>query len=463
MFCRYCGAPLTDQNESCSKCGHSSRDLHGSAVDAARSTDRRVRFGIFAVIGIGLLLLLVVIASISGSKESQPAPIVQGSDYNDAPKSAAETEPPQATTTVATAPDPVSSAAAAHQQRLAALRQKQEAAALAIEIEREAINETIKRDGIEGVPEDEHQQVQRLIQQKESIDAAIKEEEAEGGAEPPAPTVVQTLAHHQMGETFTVGYWTYRCSAARWSELLGTGSSKMGRPDAAFAVIRLMMRNDDDSTSIVPPLRLVDSTGREYEASPKAVLQKDALDLTAQLGSKASADGSVIFDVPQGGTYLLKVSGGMMSNKDALIDLTLLATAHQQDAGKQEAPVAPRVDTFTGGTVWTSLATGNDWNIRQDGDYLYIDNVTPDIKDAGGFVREELKKGSDGKWRGKGHSLLPYQCGNVTNWCNDERDVEIDFLSDKRIEGFARGWEKFDCAKCKADGVKVITFTWIPK
>jgi hypothetical protein len=51
MFCRYCAAPLTDQNESCSKCGHSSRDLHGSAVDAARSTDRRVRFGIFAVIG----------------------------------------------------------------------------------------------------------------------------------------------------------------------------------------------------------------------------------------------------------------------------------------------------------------------------------------------------------------------------------------------------------------------------
>jgi len=58
---------------------------------------------------------------------------------------------------------------------------------------------------------------------------------------------------------------------------------------------------------------------------------------------------------------------------------------------------------------------------------------------------------------------VPYQCGNVTNWCNDERDVEIDFLSDRRIEGFARGWEKFDCAKCKADGVKVITFTWIPK
>jgi len=463
MFCKYCGSPLANGNEFCPKC-HSNIQLgEKAALESARRTDRRVRLGIFAVFGTGLLSLLVVIALISGSRESQPAPIVQGPDYNETPKSAAGTQPPQATTPVPTAADPVSSAAAAHQQRLAALRQKQEAAALAIEIERETINETIKRDGIEGVPEDEHQRVQRLIQQEESIDAAIKEEEAEGGVEPPAPTVVQTLAHHRMGETFSLGYWTYQCSGARWSELLGTGSSKMGRPDVAFAVIHLMMRNDDDTASIVPPLRLVDSTGREYETSPKAVLQKDALDLTAQLDSKASAEGSVIFDVPQGGTYFLKVSGGLMSNKDALIDLTLLASAHRQDAGEQEAPLAPKVDTFTGGSVWTSLATGNDWNIRQDGDYLYIDNVTPDIKKAGGFVREELKKGSDGKWRGKGHSLLPYQCGNVTNWCNDERDVEIDFLSDKRIEGIARSWETFDCAKCKGDGVKVMTFTWVPK
>ena len=127
--------------------------------------------------------------------------------------------------------------------------------------------------------------------------------------------------------------------------------------------------------------------------------------------------------------------------------------------------VVSRSDGLTGGTVWTSLTSGRDYTIRQDGDYLYMDwvSIPTQIKEAAGFTRSELKKGSDGKWRGKGHSLLPYQCGNVTNWCNDERDVEIDFLSDKRIEGFARGWEKFDCAKCKADGVKVITFTWIPK
>jgi hypothetical protein len=102
----------------------------------------------------------------------------------------------------------------------------------------------------------------------------------------------------------------------------------MGRPGAAFVVIHLMMRNEDDSASIIPPFRLVDSRGREYEPSPKAVLHKDALDLTTQVDAKASSVGSVIFDVPQERTYFLKVSGGMMSSEAALIDLAPLPQTH---------------------------------------------------------------------------------------------------------------------------------------
>jgi hypothetical protein len=215
-----------------------------------------------------------------------------------------------------------------HQRRLADLRNKQQAAEMSILIERDTIKTTLQRDGIAGVPDDEHERVQRLIQEKESIDAAIREEEQNGGSEPaPATsTVSQTLAHHKIGETFSVGYWTYRCDSTSWSSLLGNGSSEMGRPDAAFAVIYLMMQNDDQSSSIIPPLRLVDSDGKEYEPTPKAVLQKDALDLVNQLNAHAFASGSLIFDVPQGRTYFLKVSGGMMSSKEALIDLTEVKT-----------------------------------------------------------------------------------------------------------------------------------------
>jgi hypothetical protein len=41
--------------------------------------------------------------------------------------------------------------------------------------------------------------------------------------------------------------------------------------------------------------------------------------------------------------------------------------------------------------------------------------------------------------------------------------MEIDLLSDKRIEGIAVSWEKFDCKKCEAKVVEHKPFTLIPK
>ena len=92
----------------------------------------------------------------------------------------------------------------------------------------------------------------------------------------------------------------------------------------------------------------------------------------------------------------------------------LLVTARQQ--AKPLDSVVSRSDGLTGGAVWTSLTSGRDYTIRQDGDYLYMDwvSIPPQIKAAGGFSRSELKKGSDGKWRGQGHARLP--C-TYTHYC----------------------------------------------
>ena len=120
------------------------------------------------------------------------------------------------------------------------------------------------------------------------------------------------------------------------------------------------------------------------------------------------------------------------------------------------------------------MTTGHDYNLKQDGDYLYVDwvNVPPDVKTGGGFLRSEMKKSSGGKWRGKTHLRLPctYTQGqgafarSFTNLCSQDADIEIDLLSDKRIEGIATASEKFDCSKCKAEGrVAQKSFTWIPK
>jgi Trypsin-like peptidase domain len=149
----------------------------------------------------------------------------------------------------------------------------------------------------------------------------------------------------------------------------------------------------------------------------------------------------------------------------------LLVTARQQ--AKPLDSVASKGEGFKGGTVWTSLTTGRDYTFRQDGDYLYTDwvSISPEIKTAGGFSRGELKKDPDGKWRGKVHARFPctYTQGlgvyarTYTNWCSREDDMQIDLLSDTRIEGISVRWEKFDCKKCEAKGVEHKPFTLIPK
>jgi hypothetical protein len=149
----------------------------------------------------------------------------------------------------------------------------------------------------------------------------------------------------------------------------------------------------------------------------------------------------------------------------------LLVAAHQQ--AKPLDSVANRSDSLTNGAVWTSLTSGHDYSIRQDGDYLYMDwvSIPSETKAAGGFVRNELKRSPDGKWRGKGRLHLPctYTKGlgvyarTITNWCSREDDVEIDLLSDKRIEGISVGWKKFECKNCEAKGMEQKPFTLIPK
>jgi S1-C subfamily serine protease len=150
----------------------------------------------------------------------------------------------------------------------------------------------------------------------------------------------------------------------------------------------------------------------------------------------------------------------------------LLVTAHRT-AKPLESVASKTENTFTSAVVWTSITTGHDYKLRQDVDYLYVEgvNIPSQIQSAGGFVRDELKRGPDGKWRGTAHARLPctYKQGwgqyaqNVTNWCTHENKIEIDFLSDKRIEGFATYPRKFDCKKCEGEGNENKAFTWIPK
>jgi hypothetical protein len=120
--------------------------------------------------------------------------------------------------------------------------------------------------------------------------------------------------------------------------------------------------------------------------------------------------------------------------------------------------------------IWTSMTSGRDYKIRRDGDYIYTEWVNkPSQLPSTAFMRSELKKDADGRWRGKGRTYLPCEYKEawtgrlVVKWCSLESDMEIDLLSESRIEGFSQGWDKFDCRKCEPKNRKQRPFTWIPK
>ncbi len=144
-------------------------------------------------------------------------------------------------------------------------------------------------------------------------------------------------------------------------------------------------------------------------------------------------------------------------------------------AAKPDSAVAPMP---AAGEVWTSMTTGRDYKIRTDGDYIYVEWILPAaLQSTAAFMRVELKKNGD-KWIGKARSLLPYEykssyfdfwktgqtmgTANV-NRCRLEVDLEIDRLSDARIEGQAQNFASFDAKKCKPGKLGWKPFTWIPK
>jgi S1-C subfamily serine protease len=105
--------------------------------------------------------------------------------------------------------------------------------------------------------------------------------------------------------------------------------------------------------------------------------------------------------------------------------------------------------------VWTSINTGKDYKVRIDGDYIYLQwtNMSEDFRSHGVFIRAELKKTGD-KWVGK----------EIRNWpCRFEVDMEIDEVSETRIEGKNMTWPDFNARKCQPKYPELKQFTWIPK
>jgi len=154
-------------------------------------------------------------------------------------------------------------------------------------------------------------------------------------------------------------------------------------------------------------------------------------------------------------------------------ELTALILTSRQQLQPMDSAAEKNAGSFTKGTIWTSLTSGSDFKIRQDGDFLYAEMImSPAETEAGTFDRTELKRSPDGKWQGKSRSNFPceYTHGfgayrdTDTHLCSVTREIEIDSMSGTRIEGILAIGERFNCGKCEFTGKQIQKpFTWIPK
>jgi hypothetical protein len=118
----------------------------------------------------------------------------------------------------------------------------------------------------------------------------------------------------------------------------------------------------------------------------------------------------------------------------------------QSAAGTYQPSVPP--PTSLG--VWTDTTDGTEFKLRKEGDNLYATGFTS---------RMEIRRGPDGKWRGKSLGIVD---GDGKS-CTEENEIEIDLISDWRIEGVMNTPKAFDIQKCVGNGTVAKHFVLIRK
>ena len=126
---------------------------------------------------------------------------------------------------------------------------------------------------------------------------------------------------YEQGQSVHVGYMSYAVWSSRWTYTLNDNTYLDTPPNAMYLVVNLTVRNNDRKERTVPSFSLVDELGREYGTSDKSWRVSDAIGMIENLNPDVSKQGNIVFDVPRGRIYKLKVSGGYWSSESALIAL----------------------------------------------------------------------------------------------------------------------------------------------
>lgn len=136
-----------------------------------------------------------------------------------------------------------------------------------------------------------------------------------------APAKAPESDIHKEGEPILVGYTGYGVWRSWWSPRLTADKLLNEPPNAKYLFIALSVLNNDTKARDVPPFKLVDDQGAEYDADARSYMLPGSIGLIETLNPSVKKLGFVVFDVPPDKHYRLKLSGGFWSKQDAFVRL----------------------------------------------------------------------------------------------------------------------------------------------
>jgi hypothetical protein len=127
---------------------------------------------------------------------------------------------------------------------------------------------------------------------------------------------------YKEGDTVSIGYTSYAVWESHWSTRLSDNQFLNEKPNAMFLFVELTVRNNDNKPRTIPPFKLIDENGAEYETSSNAWGVEGSIGILESLNPKVEKRGYIVFDIPTNHQYKLKVSGGYWSSEDTFIELS---------------------------------------------------------------------------------------------------------------------------------------------
>jgi len=87
-------------------------------------------------------------------------------------------------------------------------------------------------------------------------------------------------------------------------------------------LVSITVRNNDTKARQIPPIKLVDEYGAEYQTSSKLGLD-NAIGILDSLNPDVTKRGNILFDVPKYRKYKLQLDGGFWSAEKQTVELTI--------------------------------------------------------------------------------------------------------------------------------------------